>query len=145
MLLIYVLISIRTKRLTNKINEQRVDEKTVEILEQSDFIYIYGMSIGSTDAIWWQRICNLMMEKSSLQIVIHQYDAPDITLFRRNYVKYERKIKTHFLSFLSNKDIDVSSLINRIHITKANIFEGISKIADDKKTIVSRNKSHATV
>lgn len=133
------------KRLTNKINEQRVDEKTVEILEQSDFIYIYGMSIGSTDAIWWQRICNLMIKKSSLQIVIHQYDAPDVTLFRRNYVKYERELRTHFISFLSNKDIDVSSLINRIHITKANIFEGISKIADDKNMIISSNKNYATI
>lgn len=80
-----------------------------------------------------------------MQIIIHQYDAPNITLFRRNYVKYERKIRTHFFSFISNKDIDISSLMNRIHITKANIFEGISKIADDKETIVSRKKNYATV
>ncbi len=33
------------------------DIKALNIIRQSNIIFIYGMSLGETDKIWWQRIC----------------------------------------------------------------------------------------
>lgn len=130
------------KRYTNKINEQNIDEKTFQILKSSDFIYIYGMSIGKTDAVWWQRICNLMLEKNNMHIVIHQFDAPDEELFLRNFRKYERKIRNDFISFYDGDIDEIKPVLSRIHITKANIFVDLFEIIKNTtKVQISENIS----
>ncbi len=41
------------KQKTNEMNEANSDEKAFELLKASDLIYIYGMSTGKTDKLWW--------------------------------------------------------------------------------------------
>lgn len=57
-------------------NGEYVDSRVYELLEKSNLIYIYGMSIGETDAIWWKRICDLLSQKQNLRIILHCFDAP---------------------------------------------------------------------
>ncbi len=136
------------KRLTNKINEQRIDEKTLALLNNSDFIYIYGMSIGDTDRIWWERICDLMKKKPNVRVIIHQYDAPNEGIFLRGFRKYEREIRSRFASYSKDETI-ITSIMDRVHITKYNIFNPLTDIVnnDDNVSVYEdiMNKDFATV
>ena len=120
------------KRLTNKLNKQRMDEKATDLLNSSDLIYIYGMSIGETDRIWWKRICEKMLNGPNLRVIIHQHDAPNETLILRHFKKYERTIKD---LFVDGSDVDSSkadALKERIHITRTNLFSNLNGIVNSE-------------
>ena len=60
----------------------RVDEKAFDIIKKSSFIYVYGMSIGDTDKLWWQRIVDRMKEYPYTHVFIYCYDAPKDRLLK---------------------------------------------------------------
>lgn len=119
------------KRMTNQMNEQNIDEKTYQLLKNSDLIYIYGMSIGETDAIWWKRICELMQKKTNLRVIIQKYDMPKEGTIRRAYIKNEREQRERFIKYLNKDNSNNESILDRIHITNSNIFSGLTSLVRD--------------
>lgn len=116
---------------TNRMNEAMIDEKTLKILNTSDLIYIYGMSIGDTDAIWWQRIIELLNKKRNLHIIIYAFESPKDILLRRKIIAFERSLKEKFLSFCPENN---EALMERIHVVSYNIFEEFCGITKEKET-----------
>jgi hypothetical protein len=49
-----------------------VDVKSKQLINESDLIVLFGLSIGETDKIWWQEIGNRLLRKES-QVVIFSY------------------------------------------------------------------------
>ena len=128
------------KRKTNRLNEEHMDEKCSKLLNDSDLIYIYGMSIGKTDAIWWQRISTLLKNKPSTRVIIHAFDAPNAQLIRTKYLQYERTTKEMFLNYSNISDNLKTSIMERIHISPANIFSPMNNLVNHEK-----NKSNVLV
>lgn len=128
------------KRKTNRLNEEHMDEKCAKLLNDSDLIYIYGMSIGETDAIWWQRICSLLKNKPNARVILHAFDAPNEQLIRTNYLRYERTVKEKFVNYSDISDDLKTPIMNRIHISSANIFSPMSNLVNHEK-----NKSNVLV
>lgn len=127
------------KRETNRLNEEHIDEKVQAILNSSDLFYIYGMSIGATDAIWWQRICECMSEKIDLRLIIHQFEAPPTTLFRRKIIANDRALRQKFLEH-SQSDATINNKIaQRIHIDYSNIFSGLGNLVNHDSNILGPN------
>lgn len=125
---------------TNEMNEQNTDSKAHAVISQSDLIYIYGMSLGETDTLWWKRIIKTMIEKPHLHVIIHCFDAPKDGLIMRKLRTYEKEKRNEFLAF---SDIDAtkrSTLESRIHIDRSNIFERLAN-----ETVVSELASVATL
>ncbi len=114
------------KKQTNDRNEARIDAKASAIIADSSFIYIYGMSLGETDKIWWQRIIARMKKEPNMHIFIHSYDAPKNKLILRELWRYVDNKKQQFLSF---SDGDTEGLADRIHIVDANLFDNLANIA----------------
>lgn len=110
------------KQQTNKMNEQGIDKKVHSLIQASDLLYIYGMSIGETDALWWQRIASAMKNRGNLHLIIHCYDAPPEGLIRRKYQTFSTVQKEHFLSFSDLPSNEKTMLMDRIHIDNSNIF-----------------------
>ena len=110
------------KRKTNQMNEEYVDRRVCELLESSDLIYIYGMSVGDTDAIWWNRICDLLSKKANLRIILHCFNAPQESLFRTKYIAYERKMREKMIRFSEFDEEKNNEISQRIHIATNNIF-----------------------
>lgn len=108
------------KQKTNQGNGARIDEKALEIINSSSCFYIYGMSMGATDAIWWQRIIKRMKEASAAHTYIYGYDAPKETLIQRKRWFYNDKMRDQLLSFAPGQ---TNELVERIHVVSANIFE----------------------
>lgn len=129
------------KQKTNNSNESRIDEKTHEIIKNSSFIYIYGMSLGETDKIWWQRIIERMKVEANTHVFIYCFDAPKDTLIRENRWFYDDEKKEQFLAYA---DGDNSALKSRIHIMDTDIFAAFTNIASESGDVSSETES-ATV
>lgn len=122
-----IYISSFIKRETNQAIGSFVDEKTLDIINKSSCIYIYGMSLGKTDAIWWQRIIKRMKAQPNVRIIVYGFDAPkDDRLHRKQWIYNENK-RRELLSFGGG---DTAGLDSRIHVVSGNIFESFKDIAN---------------
>lgn len=121
------------KRKTNQMNEEYIDNKARTLLENSDLIYIYGMSIGETDAIWWKRICELLSKNENLKVIINCFDAPQEGLFRTRHIGYEREMRQKFVSFSELDEQKKDRIMKQIHIATTNLFDEIKDICIEKK------------
>ena len=115
------------KRKQNKEYRESMDEIASDVISQSHLIYIYGMSLGETDNVWWERIVNWLKQSSYNHVIIHCFDSPDSnSVYNMRYQIYERDFRRNFLTHGEGE----KQLENRIHVTKQNIFEGIVNIVD---------------
>lgn len=57
------------------LGEQRI-ENAKRIIDESDYIGVYGMSIGDTDLMWWQYILAWLQKKDSRRLVLYVYADP---------------------------------------------------------------------
>lgn len=121
-------LNLFIKQKTNKSNEAQIDEKTLKIIRNSSFIYIYGMSIGDTDKIWWQRIVETMKAQPNMHVFIYCFDAPKDTLIRQKRWFFDEEEKQKFLNFA---DGDNSVLEPRIHIIDNNIFGTLANLVKE--------------
>lgn len=114
------------KQKTNEINQENTELKVSEILNKSDLIYIYGMSIGYTDKLWWKKICELMIKNQNLHVIIHRYDAPEDGLIRRTFRMFSKNARKEFSAYYNGKKELRAEIESRIHIDRSNIFQEIN-------------------
>ncbi len=116
------------KPIANEALSEQKDKISKRIIEESDVIFIYGMSIGQTDKIWWQTIMKWLCDSTDYRehfLVVFSYDAK----LRRNSPLYnimnQRQTENKLLSFTpdfinTNKD----GIIKRIFCSlNSNIFK----------------------
>lgn len=89
------------------------------IIDNSDIIVIFGMSIGSTDKHWWEKIANVLINSKNKKLIIHSYDEKPSLLSSR-MVRIRRTSKENdFLSQLNNLDLSdeqIAQLRKQIYI-----------------------------
>lgn len=121
------------KQKSNEMNDRLVDESVYNLIMKTDLFYIYGMSLGETDTLWWKRIIERMVSHSFVRLIIHQYGAPNRDFMSMKYRKFEDEVKTKFLNYSSEIDDAIKNLlIGRIHIDSGNIFGGLQNIANQR-------------
>lgn len=123
------------KQKTNEINEENMDQKAFELLKSSDLIYIYGMSTGVTDKLWWERICKLMNQKKNLQLIIHRFDAPEDGLIRRSFRVFTKNARKEFTAYCDLEEGAKSDIESRIHIDRTNIFDGLEGLVNNTANV----------
>lgn len=104
----------------NKESGARRDVSAKQIIEDSNIIVIYGVSYGSTDAMWWDIIQKWLRSKNSHCIVAFVRDI-DAAFNRRLMwpeIRYEARKRKEILSKLgvTEHDVDYSTLSNQIYI-----------------------------
>lgn len=108
---------LKPDSLANSREYRRRDAENV--IEKSDIIVIFGMSIGSTDKHWWERIAEILLKNANKKLIIHLYDTePSYVSGRRVRLRREKK-ENEFLSHLGNLDLSdekVSQLRKQIYI-----------------------------
>lgn len=119
------------KQKTNEINGWNTDKKAYELLKSSDLIYIYGMSLGKTDQLWWERICTLMAQKPHLHVIIHRHDAPEEGLIIRRFLEFTNRVKREFVAYSQMEGAKKKNLEDRIHIDRTNIFKELKNIVNN--------------
>lgn len=58
----------------NKRIGYRIDETAARFVNESTIICLYGMSIGETDAIWWERIGSWLLSRKENELIYFVYD-----------------------------------------------------------------------
>lgn len=122
------------KKNANDAYGENTDEKAQAILNSSSIIYVYGMALGITDKLWWERICSWLAKNESNHLILHQFEMPsaDVIPFRQK--QFERMTRRKFCELGNVSNEKMSSVENRIHITPYNIFDSIKNIASPLST-----------
>ena len=123
------------KQKTNETNQHNSYEKAYELLKASHLIYIYGMSTGETDKLWWERICDLMANNTYLHLMIHKFDAPEDGLIRRKYIQYVKHKQREFVSYSNLDDAQKEAIMQRIHIDRTNIFSDLHDLVNNSANV----------
>lgn len=74
------------------------DTNAAQLIDSSDEICIFGMSIGDTDACWWQRIGKWMSADAGHQVILFNHGQNISFLLPQLFHRRETAIKQHFLS-----------------------------------------------
>ena len=81
-------------------SDQGFERKAISIIENSDLICIYGMSLGDTDNQWWKHLINWLRNDSAHYLIVFDYDEKYIDSERR-YRKKKLKIRERFAEFFT--------------------------------------------
>ena len=91
---------IKPKSLENNREYMRRDAEN--LIDNSDIIVIFGMSIGSTDKHWWEKIAYSLMNSKNKKLIIHLYEkTPSFLSPRKARIRRESK-ENEFLWHLEN-------------------------------------------
>lgn len=76
-------------------------EQACEIIQRSEKIYLYGVSVGETDLFWWKTLIKWFEESRSHELAIHCYlNSTNSDLEERTTA-----IKKVFVKYLRNKEL----------------------------------------
>lgn len=142
----YLVNFIKTE--SNRDNGMEKENICFDLIEKSKIIYVYGMSMGYTDKIWWQKIYQNLNRNPDKCIIIDEYDEIDYGLLE-NLNERRTKIKNVQNAFLKHSNVEVpygDPIRDRIHvILNTNIFSPlkglVSKIYLEKEGFFNRGKS----
>lgn len=125
------------KQNANALYQENTDAKANQILQESNIIYIYGMSLGETDALWWKRVCAWLAQNSEHHVIIQNYEMLHKGVYQLPYLLAEKRRKMQLLSYSELDDATKQALYKRIHVTGANIFSELHNVAIGSKGILS--------
>lgn len=96
------------KPIANKMLGEQQDKEAKEVISESDIIFIYGMSLGESDKIWWQQIMEWLLSDIESDrkhfLVIFWYDSSMSRSNPLDNIKCQKKIVDRMLSFYSDID-----------------------------------------
>lgn len=88
-----------------------------EKIDKSDVIFIFGMSLGDSDKLWWNTLYSWLRLRNDRHLIIYWYDSK---LKNSNSIleilKRKNNIKDKFFSFSTNKLSESVDIYERVHI-----------------------------
>ncbi len=110
------------KPLLNKTNRTNNDSRATELINKSQIICIYGMSLGETDKKWWQLLLKWIVSDGNRQLIIFDYDENYTESSQFDWIDKQDSILDILTSY-AEEPIDMESISSRIHIAvHKNIF-----------------------
>lgn len=123
------------KPLNIKANRTNNDKFAKDLIDNSQIVCIYGMSLGETDKNWWNIILRWLSGDAKRQLVIFSYDEKYSPSSQFDKLDKEDFIIDTLNSYAQSIKIDVEALRERIHIAiHKNIF-AINLRKDEDPTI----------
>ena len=119
------------KQQANREYQENADEKAKKLLNDSQILYIYGMSIGATDKLWWERVCAWLAGSSDRHIIFHCYDMPAEGVINTDRRIAERKARRRITQYSQLDEQKKQAIESRIHVTNVNLFQGLTDLAKD--------------
>lgn len=123
--------NLLVKQRANQGYQENADTKAKKLLQESHILYIYGMSIGATDKLWWERVCAWLTGNAERQVVLFCYDMPAEGVIDIDRKIAERKARRAITQYSQLDDQKKQAIESRIHVTNANLFQGLTDIANN--------------
>ena len=123
------------KQQANQGYQENTDTKAKKLLNDSQILYIYGMSIGATDKLWWERVCAWLAGSPDRHVIFHCFDMPAEGVIHTDRKIAERKARRTITQYSQLDDQKKRAIESRIHITNENLFRGL---ADTAKNVAEK-------
>lgn len=109
------------------------DNKVSSLINKSNIICIYGMSIGETDKKWWELVVDWLTRSSDNALIVLTHVSSNISRFVFDQNDQTDFIIDKILSFSSKEDKIKNNIKNRIFVGWDDIFSlQLSRIQDEK-------------
>lgn len=112
------------------------DSDAYKILKNANVVYLYGVSLGETDNVWWERINDLLNANPDCILIIHSHELQNDNVKEELLSDREMKkdmLKNRILKCSGNNTDEISvRMKNQIYIDTTNIFEEFGKIVQKK-------------
>lgn len=107
----------------NSDSRTRYENKVVSLINNSNTICIYGMSIGATDKKWWNIISKWLHENALRRLVILKYDQSYDPRFPHSQRRFTNDAVNVFLSYSDLSDDEKEEIRSRIYVgANHNVF-----------------------
>lgn len=111
----------------NKQIRSKVVNTCAEIIEKSSIICIYGMSIGVTDTVWWERILEWLRKDSSHQLIQFAHEPKCIKDSVGSYADSLDDCREHLYQRFAMTSVELTELRDQIHIELNKDLFGVMK------------------
>ena len=119
----------------------QVERDGKQIIDNSDVICVYGMSLGKTDKLWWKKLVEWLRADAKHQLVIFLYDDKCATKTQFNIINRRTHTSNTLKEYSEYQADDFEKLKQRIHIAiNKNIFEMPLRIPEKKNVEQSEVK-----
>ena len=116
----------------NMISRTGHEKDLKTLIDNSNVICVYGMSIGDTDKLWWDYISKWLAVNDLRILVILQYDKKYNKRLPHVQSQYIKPVLEKFLSFSSLPDEKKQKITNRIFIDFNNSVFAMNAFDVDK-------------
>lgn len=103
------------KPLLNKMQGHRIESDTLLAIKNADVICVYGLSLGRTDADWWDAIAHTLLSKES-KLLYYAYDN-EIPPYRVQWInRMKRRWKETFLNSTKLTEEEKKKIFDKIFV-----------------------------
>jgi hypothetical protein len=107
---------ILVKPVGNRETRSFAFERCKSMIHQSDIVCIFGMSIGATDALWWNEILTLLSNNKKANLLIHYWDPECNVAIAGDVIQTTRECKNKLITNAKSDIRMQRSLCDRIHV-----------------------------
>lgn len=115
---------------------QKMDDSTLptrieRLIKNTEIFFIYGMSMGSTDKIWWEKIADQILQYSNKYLIINTHvnkeEKMRATMHPRKKSQLKEKVENEFLQNLNLNEKQEKEFLSRTFVTigSDNIFQKV--------------------
>ncbi len=108
------------------INEALGEERITnaqQIINNSDYVCVYGMSLGETDLMWWQFLVDWLSKKNARRLVLFAYEKANTPPSGSEKLRLQDKWKNKFLKTADINPENLSKIRSQIIvIIRSKIF-----------------------
>lgn len=98
-------------------------ERAKQLIDASDYVCVYGMSLGKTDLMWWKYLANWLNEKSVRRLILYVYEKATTNPSGPEKLRQQDKWKNTFLEIADAKPESLDKLRAQIIvILRSKIF-----------------------
>lgn len=113
-----------------------------QIIDNSDIICAYGMSLGKTDKLWWKKLIEWLNKDAKHQLVIFLYDEKCPAKTQFGVINRKRRTVNTLKEYSEYQADDFDKLQHRIHFAiNKNIFEMPLRIPEKKNESKEKAKT----
>lgn len=85
-------------------------------INESAIIGVYGMSIGQTDARWWDRIVRWLVNNKAVQLILFVHEDEYGDALPMDYIDLEEEYENRLFKYSDVSENDIDEARNRIHV-----------------------------
>lgn len=106
----------------NRLHRMGNEKNAFNIIDASKIICIYGMSLGETDLLWWNKVVSWLNAGKDRHLVVFEYDKHFSKSSQFGWIRKMDLLMDKLKSYNKNSGIKVESLRDRVHLSLEDIF-----------------------